>query len=125
MKKLVATIAALSAFMTSAAHAELVNDFNCTLNKGYTVPQLYAFQKEWMAAARKRGFDEAAYKTRIYFPLYAENIETEPMVFLWRGQFSDGAVWGRMTDWFTVSEWTEKFALIMNCHKGSLWIAPQ
>ena len=125
MKKLIVVTAAACALMIPVAKAELVNDFNCTLNKGYSVPQLYAFQQEWMAAARKHGFDEAAYKTRIYFPLYADNIETSPMVFLWRGQFSDGAVWGRMSDWFTVSEWTGKFAEVMNCQKGSLWVAPQ
>ena len=59
MKKLIVVTAAACALMIPVAKAELVNDFNCTLNKGFSVPQLYAFQQEWMAAARKHGFDEA------------------------------------------------------------------
>ena len=107
------------------AHAELVNDFSCHLRDGHSVPQLYAFQQEWMAAARKKGFDATSYKTRIYFPLYADEIQTTPMHFLWRGEFTNGAVWGRMSDWFPTSEWADRFNEIMNCSKGSLWMAPQ
>ena len=65
MKKLIATTALLFAFVSPAARAEFVNDFNCTLNKGYSVEQLYVFQKQWMAAAEQHGFEAAAYKTRI------------------------------------------------------------
>ena len=125
MNKLTATIAMLCVLTAPAAQAELVNDFNCHLNDGYTVPKLYAFQQEWMAAARKHGFGEAAYKTRIYFPMYAEVTDTKPMFFVWRGSFSDGAVWGKMADWFPSSEWANKFNEVMNCSKASLWIAPQ
>jgi hypothetical protein len=114
---------ALTAVASHAA-AEIVNDFECTLNAGYTVPQLYAFQQEWMSEARKRGFDEK-YQTRIYFPLYNDVTTTEPMFFIWRGEFSGGEQFGRMIDWFPTSEWAGKFAQVMNCAKSSLWIAPQ
>lgn len=106
------------------AHAELVNDFECTLNKGYDVQKLYAFQQEWMTAAHQQGFDER-YRTRIWFPLYAGRTETDPLFFVWRGQFADGAMLGRMLDWFPTSPWAERFAQVMNCGKASLWIAPQ
>lgn len=125
MKKLLATSAVLFTLLSPALHAELVNDFSCVLNKGYTVPHLYAFQQAWMAAAKKNDFNLEAYKTRIFFPVYAEVMTTDPMVFLWRGQFKDGAVWGRMADWFLKSEWPGKLAQVMNCGKGSLWVAPQ
>lgn len=78
-----------------------------------------------MAAAKKNDFDLEAYKTRISFPVYAEVMTTVPMVFLWRGQFKDGAVGGRMVDWLLKSEWPGKFAQVMNCGNGSLWVAPQ
>ena len=52
MKKILAVVAISLALAPKLSSAELVNDFHCTLNKGYTVPQLYAFQKDWMAAAR-------------------------------------------------------------------------
>jgi hypothetical protein len=125
MTKLMAATVTLLTFMATAAHAELVNDFNCHLNEGYTVPKLYAFQQEWMAAARKHGFDEASYKTRVYFPMYAEVTDTKPMFFVWRGHFNNGATWGKMADWFPSSEWANKFNEVMNCGKASLWIAPQ
>jgi hypothetical protein len=125
MKKLIAATAVLFALISPSSHAEFVNDFNCTLNKGYTVPQLYAFQQEWMAAARKHAFDEAAYKTRLLFPVYSEATTTDPIFFVWRGTFSDGAVLGHMLDWFPTSEWAGKFNQVMNCSKASLWLAPQ
>ncbi len=125
MKKILAIAAALLALSPLAAKAEVVNDFNCHLAKGYTVPQLYAFQQEWMAAARKQGFDEASYKTRIYFPLYADVTDTDPMYFIWRGSFANGAVLGKMLDWFPASVWAGKFTKVMNCGKASLWMAPQ
>ena len=124
MKKLFAATAVLFAFMSPAAHAEFVNDFNCTLNKGYTVEQLYAFQKDWMAAAQQHGFEATTYKTRLWFPLYNDVTDTSPMYFVWRGQFKDGAVLGRMLDWFPASEWAGKFVEVMNCGKATLWAAP-
>ena len=125
MRKLVELVLALIALSPMAARAELVNDFNCHLKKGYSVAQLYAFQQEWMVAARKQGFDEANYKTRIFFPLYAEVTDTDPMYFIWRGSFGNGAVLGHMLDWFPGSEWAGRFAQVMDCGKASLWIAPQ
>lgn len=124
MLKFNSLFAALLCLASMTARAELVNDFNCTLNKGYTTQQLYAFQQEWMAAARKQGFSEA-YQTRIWFPLYASNTSTDPLYFIWRGQFADGVMLGKMLDWFPTSEWAGKFAQLMNCGEASLWIAPQ
>jgi len=131
MNRLTLSIALMMLFTVHAARADTAvsfkfdNDFNCTLNKGYTVPQLYAFQKSWMTEARKHGFGEADYKTRIYFPLYSDVTTTDPLFFVWRGQFADGAVLGRMLDWFPASPWAAKFAQVMNCGKASLWIAPE
>ena len=125
MKKLIATVAALTALSPLAANAEMVNDIRCTLNKGYTIPKLYAFQQSWMAAAKKQGYDEAAYKTQIFFPVYTEDTRTEPMVFLWRGTFASGEVWGKLGVWFPASGWAEKFTKVMNCSKAALFIAPQ
>ncbi len=125
MNKSLSLLVALLALLPLTARAELVNDFNCTLNKGYTVPQLYAFQAEWMTAARQHAFGAEAYKTRIYFPLYSDVTDTEPRFFVWRGEFKDGALLGKMLDWFPTSEWANKFAQVMNCSKSSLWIAIQ
>jgi hypothetical protein len=124
MKKLLLSVTLLLAFLSPAAHAEFVNDFNCTLNKGYTVQQLFAFQQSWMEAARKHDFSEAIYKTRIWFPVYAEVTTTDPMYFVWRGSFKDSVVLGRMLDWFPSSEWAGKFNEVMNCSKATLWAAP-
>jgi hypothetical protein len=125
MKKLIVTSAVLFAFVSPATQAEMVNDISCTLNKGYTVPKLFAFQKQWMAAAKKQGFDESDYNTRVFFPVYTEVNDTTPMSFLWRGQFKDGATWGKMTEWFPTTQWGDKFNRMANCSKASLWIAPQ
>ena len=125
MKKLFATIFVILVLIPMSSRAEFVNDFECTLNKGYTVPQLYAFQQEWMVAARKHGFDAANYNTRLWFPAYNNDTRTDPMFFVWRGTFGDGIVLGKMLDWFPTSEWAGKFAAVMNCGKASLWIAPQ
>jgi hypothetical protein len=115
----------LLALFPLTSRAEYVNDFECKLNKGYTVPQLYAFQQEWMTAARKQGFTAATYNTRIWFPAYNNETSTDPLFFVWRGTFADGAVLGRMLDYFPPSEWAGKFAAVMNCGKASLWIAFQ
>ena len=125
MKNLIAIVFTLLTLLPLSSHAEMSNDFQCTLNKGYTVPQLYAFQQEWMAAAKKQGFDAASYKTRIWFPAYSEVTTTDPLFFVWRGHFTNGEVLGRMLDWFPASEWAGRFAQVMNCNKASLWIAPQ
>jgi hypothetical protein len=125
MKKLFTLIAVMVALSPLVSRAEFVNDFNCSLNKGQTVQKLYAFQQAWMVAARKNKFDEAAYRTRIYFPAYADVTTTDPMYFVWRGTFANGEVLGRMLDWFPTSEWAGKFNQVMNCSKASLWIAPQ
>ena len=108
-----------------AANAEMINDIRCTLNKGYTIPKLYALQHSWMAAAKKQGYDEAAYKTQIFFPVYTEDTRTEPMAFLWRGTFASGEVWGSLGVWFPTSGWPDKFNKVMNCSKAALLIAPQ
>ena len=124
MKKILVVVAISLVLAPKLSRAEFVNDFHCTLNKGYTVPQLYTFQKDWMAAARQQGFD-SAYQTQIYFPFYAEVTTTDPIFFIWRGQFSGGTQLGKMLDWFPASVWAGKFAQIMNCSKSSLWSAPQ
>lgn len=125
MKKLFVTILAVLALAPLPSTAQMVNDFDCHLSKGYTVEQLFAFRQEWMAAAKKQGFDDASYSTRIYFPLYSEEMTTEPLFFRWRGQFNDGKTLGKILDWFPTSEWVHRFSQIMNCQKGSLWIAAQ
>ncbi len=125
MRRLLFVTVIMVGFVYHPARAELVNDFSCTLNKGYTVPALYAFQKQWMAAARQQGFTAADYNTRIYFPVYSEVTTTDPMFFVWRGQFTNGAVLGKMLDWFPASVWAAKFGQVMNCGKASLWIAFQ
>jgi hypothetical protein len=121
---LLSAAAAQTACADAPAPFQLDNDLNCTLNKGYTVPQLYAFQKSWMDEARKHGFGKADYKTRIYFPIYSDDTSANPVFFVWRGQFNNGAVWGRLADWYLSSPWAAKFAEVMNCGKASLWIAP-
>jgi hypothetical protein len=125
MKKLIATSAVLFAFVSLATQAELLNDATCTLNKGYTVAQLFAIQKKWMAAIKKQGFDEAEYSTQIFFPVYTEATDTTPTVFLWRGRFKDGEAWGKNEEWFKTTDWGGKFSKVMNCGKASMWLAPQ
>ena len=124
MKKIILMLLVTFSMYSLTVKAELINDFNCSLNKGYTVPQLYKFQQEWMQAAVENGFD-ATYKTRVLFPLYAERTDTNPLYFIWRGYFKDGEQWGRMMDWFPASVWTAKFMQVMECGSASLWNAPQ
>ena len=125
MKKILTTAALLLSLSPLASGADTyVNDFNCTLNKGYTVQQLYAFQQSWMTAARAHDFGEKIYRTRLYFPAYAEDTRTDPMAFIWRGTFADSKVLGRMLDWFPTSEWADKFNQVMNCGNATLWVAP-
>ena len=125
MNKLLTAAAVLLALSHPAFADEYVNDFNCTLNKGYTVQQLYAFQQSWMTAAEAHEFGKKIYKTRLYFPAYAEDTRTDPMAFIWRGTFADSMVLGRMLDWFPTSAWADKFNQVMNCGNATLWVAPK
>ena len=121
MKKLILPTAIF--LFSASVRAEYVNDFHCYLHEGYTVPSLFEFQQEWMQAAKEKGFDET-YRTRVLFPVYNAETSTDPVYFIWRGFFKDGAQWGRMSDWFLASPWAAKFNEVMNCKSSSLWTAP-
>lgn len=118
--KTTAAILALS-FSSHAAAAQYVNDIFCSLKDDSTLPQVVAYQQEWMAAVREMGFDEE-YQTAIVLPVYGEHSSVPPKKFIWRGYFKDGEQMGRLNDFYRTSpEWGAKLAEVMQCEGGSLW----
>ena len=122
MRKVLTTF--LLSLFPCIANAAFVNDFNCTLNEGYDLPKLFEFQQEWMQAARENGFEEG-YETRVLLPVYNDDTRTQPLSFVWRGEFKDGDQLGQMIDWFLTDPWAVRFRQVMECEEASLWFAPQ
>ena len=114
----------ITSFSNSLLAAQYVNDMNCSLNEGVTLPELLTLQGEWIAAARANGFEEG-YRTAMVFPVYTETFSLPPREFIWRGYFRDGAQMGRLNDFFVTSpEWGSRFAAVMTCRGSSLWVMP-
>lgn len=125
IRVLIVVIASLiTSFSSNLLAAQYVNDFNCTVNEGYSVPQLVAFKQEYVAAAREIGGFDENYQVKLMIPIYNKKVAVPPKHFTWRGYFKDGAQMGQVNDWFlTQPEWGRKFGEVMTCEDASLWVS--
>ena len=119
-KFLLSALAACCFSAPTAAQAEYVAYFNCRIADGYTLKDLEELRLEFMKAAKATGLGPG-YQTHIMAPIFNDVMAPKPRHFRWRGRFTDGAEWGRLSDWFIGSEFVEKFDKIMHCDEGSLW----
>lgn len=123
MKKLISTLAVMIAFapITSNAH-KIENEFDCTLNTGHTMKEVFALVDEWMERSKKLGFSKEQYDAQIIVPIFSHDTATNPERVKWRGKFKDFATEGIVLQAFWESGVENKIRTVMNCRSAEQWL---
>jgi hypothetical protein len=126
MKSVISILAILFAFapLTSTAH-QVINEFDCTLNPGHTVAEVFALKDEWMKESKKLGWTLEQYDAEILLPIFSSDTATNPQRLRWRGKFKDFATHGNVLQSFMKSGFEDKIRVLMNCRSAEQWFAPQ